>query len=915
MKISPLPENEKERLEAIQGYDILDTEEEQDFDNIVELTSQLCNTPIALITLVDQDRQWFKARKGLDIRETHRNLSFCAHTIHKNDVMIVSDTLKDERFFDNPLVTGEPFIRFYAGMPLITGEGYKLGSLAVIDQKPRELNTQQLRNLQMLAKQVVNLLELRCSIARLKEINKEIRQQVEEQTAEIRNVFERVNDAFMAVDKNWRVTYINKKAAQITNRPQKDIIGQNLWGEFPEAFSSDFPKLAEVAMATQQNQYQEAYFPPYKMWLESYIYPSSTGLSIYFRDVTERKNAEIEVLRSEQWKKLIVNSALDAIICIDAKGIVTAWNPQAEKIFGWEEEEILGMSLTETIIPAQYREQHTRGMQHYLETREGPVLNKIIEITALNREHKEFPIELTIAPIQQDGNEFFCAFIRDITERKKAEDALRQAEQRYRNIFENATEGIYQTTPDGKFITVNPSLAKMFGFESPKELMNAITDIGTQLYTDPQDRVHLTNLLEAQEEVTGVELRLRKKNKETMWVHANNRAVRDEQGKVKYFEGTLNDITEQKEAEKKLRDSENKLQAFFRSTPDASVLLGKNFEVLAFNNAADELVKNTYGRNMKEGEIYSDLIFPKVRPLIVEYLNKALKGETSQGEFPVPNLKTGKSMWWLAVYMPAYDKHGTIFGVISNATNINEIKRAELKLKKQFEELQKTNHELDRFVYSVSHDLRAPLASIQGILNVAEMEHPTTPVKVYLEMIRNSVNRLDDFIRDILDYSRNSRTEIRKDKINFRELLTGVENKLKLINGSDRLKVNLKIVDDIPFYSDRARIESVLSNLLSNSIKYQDFQKETSYVSIHIITSAEKIWIQFSDNGIGIEASHLENIFEMFYRASEKAKGSGIGLYIARETISKLNGTINVLSEFGAYTTFEIEIPNSGSDN
>jgi PAS domain S-box-containing protein len=912
MKVSPLPENEKERLEAIRAYQILDTEEEQDYDDIVELAAQLCHTPIAIITLIDQNRQWFKAKTGLDIKETPRDLSFCAHAIHLDDILVVPDTLQDERFFDNPQVTDEPYIRFYAGMPLITREGYKLGTVAVIDQKPRTLSERQGKHLRMLAKQVVNLLELRYSLARQKEINKEIAKRVEAQTAEIVDIFDRVSDAFVAVDQSWYVTYINERAAQITSRSPGEVIGKNLWAEFPEAFSSDFPSLAKAAMASQQHQYQEAYFAPYNRWFETHIYPSPTGLSIYFRDITERKNTELIVQQSEKWKQLIVNSALDAIICIDVQGLITAWNPQAEKIFGWKEKEILGSRLTDTIIPAQYREQHKKGMHHYLKTGKGPILNKIIEITALNRQQEEFPVELTISSIKQNENEFFCAFIRDISERKRAEESLRQAEKRYRDIFENAIEGIYQTTPEGKFITLNPSLAKMFGYETPDDMIRSVTNIATQIYADPQDRERIIRLLETQGHAIGIEVKLLKKNKEIMWARFNNRVVRDDEGSIRYYEGTLKDITERKEAEEKLRDSENKLRAFFKSTPDASVLLGKHFEILAYNNAANQLVENTYGRQMKEGEIYTDLIFPEMRPLIVKYLERAFSGETIEQEFAIPNRKTGRSEWWLAVFMPVFDTEGNIFGVISNATNINAVKRAELKLKKQYEELQKTNHELDRFVYSVSHDLRAPLASILGLINVAELDEPSVAQKNYLGMIRDSINRLDGFIRDILDYSRNSRVEVKSERVDFNVIIAQVQDKLKLISGADRLIINLEIDDQVDFYSDCARIEIIFSNLFSNAIKYQDFHKEKSYVTVQIVTSNEKARIRFSDNGIGIEEHHLDHIFNMFYRASENATGSGIGLYIAREAVSRVKGTIRVQSVFGAYTTFEIEIPNAG---
>jgi len=896
MKISPLPENEKERLEAIRSYHILDTEDELDFNGIVELASQLCDAPISLITLIDERRQWFKAKTGLDIKETHRNLSFCAHAIHKNDVMVVCDTLQDERFFDNPLVTGDPYIRFYAGMPLITKEGYKLGTLAVIDRVPRNLNEQQLKSLRILGKQVVSLLNQRS--------------QVQEKMAEIRDIFERISDAFVAVDKNWRVAYINEKAAQITNRLPKDVLGKNLWNEFPEALASDFSKLAEAALATQKPQYQEAYFPPYNLWLEAHIYPSPIGLSIYFRDITERKKVEEAIKGSEEKRTLIMDSALDAIICMNTASVITFWNRQAEKIFGWKETEIIGKNLTDTIIPIQYRDHHKKGLKHYLKTEEGPILNRIIEISALNREGKEFPVELTIVPMKQNGSEFFCAFIRDITERKKMEaelreseanyrkliegtpqpmwvydlenldvlevneaailkygysreeflkmnlidlrprgevdkllgffktgqiatkgltqsgpwkhrlkngelidvevtsheiswngrrarfalawdvtkrlqieESIRKAEEQYRSIFENAQEGIYQSTPDGKFITVNPSLAIMFGYSSAEELIASVFDIGAQLYANPQDRLYMKNLLQKEGKAYGVEFTGLKKNKEIISLRNHVRAIYDNEGNIKYFEGTIDDITERKMTEE--------------------------------------------------------------------------------------------------------------------------------KLKIQFAELQKTNYELDRFVYSVSHDLRAPLASILGLINVAEMENPSPAFKNYLALIRNSINRMDGFIKDILDYSRNSRMDVRIEKINFRDLITETQNNLKLMSGAQRLKITAQIKDNVAFYADSTRIGILLSNLFSNSIKYQDFRKEASFLHLSIVTSSKKATIIVKDNGIGISEKHVTKIFDMFYRASENSKGSGLGLYIAKETITKLGGTIKVQSEFGISTTFEITIPNS----
>lgn len=158
------PENETERLAALRRYQVLDSESEQAFDEIVELASQICQTPIALVSLIDEKRQWFKASVGLDATETPRELAFCAHAIHGEQLFEIPETLEDERFADNPFVTGDPHVRFYAGMPLITEDGQALGTLCVIDRQPRTLNELQTRTLQVLSKQVMTQLELRLKL-------------------------------------------------------------------------------------------------------------------------------------------------------------------------------------------------------------------------------------------------------------------------------------------------------------------------------------------------------------------------------------------------------------------------------------------------------------------------------------------------------------------------------------------------------------------------------------------------------------------------------------------------------------------------------------------------------------------------------------------------------------------------------
>jgi GAF domain-containing protein len=164
----PVPENEAARLETLRQYEILDTEPEETFNDLTRLAAYICETPVALISLVDSDRQWFKAKYGISARETARDVSFCAHAILQDGPFIVRDALDDERFRTSPLVTSDPYIRFYAGSPLMSPEGFKIGTLCVVDREPRVLEPEQIAALKIISNQVITQLELRREIFCLK---------------------------------------------------------------------------------------------------------------------------------------------------------------------------------------------------------------------------------------------------------------------------------------------------------------------------------------------------------------------------------------------------------------------------------------------------------------------------------------------------------------------------------------------------------------------------------------------------------------------------------------------------------------------------------------------------------------------------------------------------------------------------
>ncbi|HEY8937681.1 MAG TPA: ATP-binding protein [Cyclobacteriaceae bacterium] len=230
----------------------------------------------------------------------------------------------------------------------------------------------------------------------------------------------------------------------------------------------------------------------------------------------------------------------------------------------------------------------------------------------------------------------------------------------------------------------------------------------------------------------------------------------------------------------------------------------------------------------------------------------------------------------------------------------------------QNKELVKINEELDNFMYSVSHSLRQPLASVMGLINVARIEMEQSPASVskFLTMMESSVLKLDNTLKDILDYSRNGRVNVSVEKISLRKVIDESFERLKYLKGFDLIEKQIEIIDDVEFYCDRYRLSVIFTNMLSNSIRYCDLNKEKKIINIRATVTPDETIIFIYDNGIGIHPDYISRIFNMFYRATVQSDGAGIGLFIVKETLEKLKGKITVESTPDEGTLFIVTIPN-----
>ena len=249
--------------------------------------------------------------------------------------------------------------------------------------------------------------------------------------------------------------------------------------------------------------------------------------------------------------------------------------------------------------------------------------------------------------------------------------------------------------------------------------------------------------------------------------------------------------------------------------------------------------------------------------------------------------------------------------VLDRTKELNEEIRtrrmAEEKLRKTNHELSKRNAELDNFVYSVSHDLRAPIASVLGLINLARKDRDSKMKDTYLDMIHGSALQQDHFIKEILDQSRNSRLDVRREEVFFEPLINETFNHLMLADSREKVERMISVEQEKPFYSDNWRLKVILSNLISNSIRYRNGKDPVIKVKVRV--GDEKARVSIEDNGKGIAKEHLSKVFKMFYRATDDGHGSGLGLYIVKEAVEKLNGSIKINSKIGEGTTVNLEIP------
>lgn len=307
-------------------------------------------------------------------------------------------------------------------------------------------------------------------------------------------------------------------------------------------------------------------------------------------------------------------------------------------------------------------------------------------------------------------------------------------------------------------------------------------------------------------------------------------------------------------------------------------------------------------------EFYYSILHPDDHQYTLEKIQRHFQDRKPYVNEVRLKTKSGEYLWFIDSGITRFDDDGRPVVTVGSIIDINERKLGEEKIIKQNELLAKANKELDQFVYSVSHDLRAPLSSILGLTNVYGITDDPEEKNKIVSLIRERANTLDLFIREILAYSRNSRTELNIQNVNILDVVNEVITSLAYMQGFDRMWIRKNIAPDLHIVSDRERMKVILSNLIANAVKYSDVNKD-SFIDITAGADQSMLTLDVEDNGVGIAAEHTSRIFDMFYQAHESGQGSGLGLYIVGETAHKLHGTVSVKSEYAVGSTFTLKLP------
>ena len=739
-----------------------------------------------------------------------------------------------------------------------------------------------------------------------------------------RALTEHANDAILVLDPATRVVEANRAAERLLGRPRAEIVGRSYFDFVaPEDRDDSLRRRGELLAEGTLRVASRELVRPDGTRLTTEVSSSvvriggeSQVLTI-LRDVTERRAAEEARRRSEARMKSVLDAALDAVVMMEEHGRVLSWNAQAEALFGWSRDEAIGRVLADLVIPPRYREPHTRGLARFLETGEGPVIGRRIELSAVRRDGSEFPVELTVTALREDGGAYlFNAFIADITDRKRTEEALRKAQQRLQHVVSSSPAVLYTLRVEGGVLVPTWTSANIerFAGYTPEEVAGPGW-WADRVHPDDRERV-ISQVPELLAEGGAVrEYRFRHKTGTHRW-------VRDEQVLVRHgaepdeVVGSWSDINERKEAELRLQESEEQYRLLFEQNPHPMWV--HDTQTLGFLAVNDAAVRH-YGYTRDE---FLSMTALDIRPpediaaFKKQYEERQAKDPTASFISTQPYKHRKKDGTLIDVHIAANPI--AFAGREARLVLVTDVTET-LTLEKQLVRAQKMEA-VGQLAGGVAHDFNNLLGVITGYSELLLRELPS-PSREHAraEEIKRASDHAAALTRQLLAFSR--RQVLQPKVLDLNVVVAEVEKMLRRLI-SESIQIVTIAADDLGrVRADEGQVEQVVMNLAINArdampsggrlvIETGNVELDEAYVRTHPEAHPGRyVMLIVSDTGHGMDEKTMSRIFEPFFTTKGEGMGTGLGLATVYGIVRQSGGTVNVYSEPGHGTTFRVYLP------
>ena len=520
---------------------------------------------------------------------------------------------------------------------------------------------------------------------------------------------------------------------------------------------------------------------------------------------------------------------------------------------------------------------------------------------------------ISVESIYLEGEECLLAIIQDVTGEKRAEEARARAEEKYRRMFEEAVEGIFQTSPGGQFITVNPAMARMCGYDGPEDLMSCVTDIERQLYVRPERRGQFRRLLEQRGVIQRFENQIRRKDGSPIWVSENARVVRDPHGTVLYFEGSCEDITERKRAEEALRDSEERYRELFENADDMIFTMDLHGNLTSINRTGEDISGYTRAEALAMNIV--QVLPPEHCGAVEKVLEDIAAGKEVPRIFELEFLtKNGNRVAVEIGVRPRYER-GKPVEVEGIGRDVSQRKGLEAQLR-QAQKMEAVG----RLSGGIAHDFNNLMTVVLGYTHIlAKKLGPDSPNCAELEAIKSAGERAAALTRQLLAFSR--KQVLKPEVLDLDIVMEDLQKMLRPLIGED-IELSLIPEPDLGrLRADKGQIEQIVMNLAVNSrdampkggrltIRTANVDLDKSYTRLHVGSQpGAYVMLDVTDTGCGMDEATLGQIFEPFFTTKEQGKGTGLGMSTVYGIVKQSGGYIWVDSKLGLGTSCKIFFP------